>query len=184
MAVVTKAGSTALSVFAPAEMRRAWGQFATGVTLVTVRDGAAARGMTANSFTSVSLEPPLVLVSIDRRNRTHALLAAGDRFAVSVFGEMHRTWSDRFAGRQGPDAQERFEDVPHRLTDDGLPIIADALASFTCRVVAVYPAGDHSLFVGRVEDFAAESYPAGTRPPLLFFGGRYGRLDSTAADQD
>lgn len=162
---------------APAELRRALGQFATGVTVVTVRDGDAVRGMTANSFTSVSLDPPLVLVSIDRRNRTHALLAAGDRFAVSVLAETHRGWSDRFAGRHGHDQQHRFGDVPHRLTDDGLPIIAGALASFICRVVAVHPAGDHSLFVGQVEEFGAEP----GAEPLLFFGGRYGRIDTSGS---
>jgi hypothetical protein len=67
----------------PSQLRRAFGQFATGVTIVTVRDGDGARGMTANSFTSVSLDPPLILVSIDCRNRTHELLATGTRFAVN-----------------------------------------------------------------------------------------------------
>ena len=157
----------------PGDFRRACGQFATGVTIVTVRDGDGARGMTANSFTSVSLDPPLILVSIDQRNRTHGLLDVGARFAVSVLAEEHRPWSDRFAGRHG-DVQGEFADVPHRLTSDGLPIIAGALASFVCRVVAVHPAGDHSLFIGQVESL--ESAPGA--PPLLFFGGGYRELSA------
>lgn len=152
----------------PLELRRACGQFATGVTVVTVRDGAGARGMTANSFTSVSLDPPLVLVSIDLRNRTHALLEANGRFAVNVLARDQQHWSDRFCGRLG-DVQGQFDDVPHTPAPGGLPIIDGALASFVCRVVAVHPAGDHSLFIGHVEAIASET---GARP-LLFFGGGY-----------
>jgi flavin reductase (DIM6/NTAB) family NADH-FMN oxidoreductase RutF len=151
------------------DFRKACGQFATGVTVVTVRDGEGAHGMTANSFTSVSLEPPLVLVSVDRNRRTHDLLDTGDRFAVSVLAEEHRQWSDRFAGRQGEAIQRQFADVPHRLTDDGLPLLEGALASFVCRVVSIHPAGDHSLFVGLVEhlDYATD------KSPLLFYTGGY-----------
>jgi flavin reductase (DIM6/NTAB) family NADH-FMN oxidoreductase RutF len=154
------------------ELRRACGQFATGVTIVTVRDGDGFRGMTANSFTSVSLDPPLVLVSVDRRNRTHQLLAEGagrgEPFVVNVLTAAQRDWSDRFAGRHG-DVQHRFDDIPHTLSPDGVPIIADVAASFSCRVVAVYPAGDHSLFIGQVEQIACAPGAA----PLLFHGGRY-----------
>src|SRR3954466_12083482 len=85
----------------PLDLRRACGQFATGVTIVTVRDGDGLRGMTANSFTSVSLEPPLVLVSIDLKNRTHQLVQEDGKFAVNVLAQDHRQWSDRFAGRHG-----------------------------------------------------------------------------------
>ena len=170
LAPVAETGPTTLTA---GDFRRACGQFATGVTIVTVRDGDGARGMTANSFTSVSLDPPLVLVSIDRRNRTHRLLEIGARFAVSVLAEEHRPWSDRFAGRHG-DVQGQFEDIPHRLTPDGLPIVDGALASFVCRVVAVHPAGDHSLFIGQVESISADP----GAPPLLFFGGAYRELSA------
>jgi len=149
-------------------LRHAWGQFATGVTVVCVRDGPSVHGMTANSFTSVSLDPPLVLISVDRRARTHALLEAEGRYVVSVLAEGHREWADRFAGRHG-DLQGCFEDIPHRLTDEGLPIFEGALASFVCRVVTIHPAGDHSLFIAEVERF--ESAPGAA--PLLFFGGHY-----------
>ncbi len=153
---------------AAADFRRACGQFATGVTVVTMRAGEGVRGMTANSFTSVSLEPPLVLVSIGANNRTHALLEPGRRFVVNVLAVEQRTVADRFAGRQG-DVQHAFDGVPHRLTDDGLPVLEDTLAALVCRVVAVHPAGDHSLFIGAVEE---SSVRAGASP-LVFFAGHY-----------
>ena len=169
----TPALLTAPSAVTPIDLRRACGQFATGVTVVTVRDGDGFRGMTANSFTSVSLDPPLVLVSIDRRNRTHQLLTEGEPFVVNVLSQAQQDWSDRFAGRHG-DFQNRFDDIPHTLSPDGVPVIAEAPASFTCRVVAIHPAGDHSLFIGQVE---AIEHASG-ESPLLFFGGTYRELQS------
>jgi flavin reductase (DIM6/NTAB) family NADH-FMN oxidoreductase RutF len=176
MAEVTAPAAILRDVSA-AELRRACGRFATGVTVVTVRDGEGAHGMTANSFASVSLDPPLVLVSIERRRHTHKLLEQRLRFAVSVLARTHRGVSDRFASRHG-EVQGRFHDVPHRLTDDGLPIIEGALASFVCRVVAVHPAGDHSLFVGRVEQLA---YDLGAAA-LVFFDGGYRELRGADAN--
>ncbi|HUX85802.1 MAG TPA: flavin reductase family protein [Chloroflexota bacterium] len=152
-------------------LRKAWGQFATGVTLVCVRDGTGLHGMTANSFTSVSLDPPLVLISVDLKARTHSLLECEGRFAVSVLSEQHRDWSDRFAGRHG-DLHQLFEDVPHQLTEEGLPIIEGSLASFVCRVCTIHPAGDHSLFIAEVERF--QSSPGAA--PLVFFSGHYRSL--------
>ncbi len=171
MQIIEEAARVAPAVISPMEFRRACGQFATGVTVVTVRDGRGVRGMTANSFTSVSLDPPLVLVSIDRRNRTHELLESGGQFAVNVLAESHAEISDRFAGRHGP-VQDVFDDLPHHLSSDGLPVIDGALASFICQLEAIHPAGDHSLFIGRVERI--ESAPGAA--PLLFFAGGYQRL--------
>ena len=163
------------TAISPLDLRRACGQFATGVTIVTVRDGDGVRGMTANSFTSVSLEPPLVLVSIDLRNRTHQLVSDEGTFAVNVLAQEHRSWSDRFAGRHG-DLQHQFDDVPHRLVD-GLPILEGAAAALVCEVTAVYPAGDHSLFIGQVKRL---EWTPGSEP-LLFHGGQYRGLDAPAA---
>src|SRR3954451_2795808 len=89
--------SPAAGAVTPLDLRRACGQFATGVTVVTVRDGDGFRGMTANCSTSASLDPPLVLVSVDRRNRTHELLSVGEPFAVNVLSQEQQCWSDRFA---------------------------------------------------------------------------------------
>jgi len=176
MVQVASAASTSPAAVTPIDLRRACGQFATGVTVVTVRDGDGFRGMTANSFTSVSLDPPLVLVSVDRRNRTHELLSLGEPFAVNVLSQQQQHWSDRFAGRHG-DIQHRFEDIPHTVSSTGVPILADSPASFSCRVVAIHEAGDHSLFIGQVE--AIEGVPGAA--PLLFFGGKYRELQSDVA---
>jgi flavin reductase (DIM6/NTAB) family NADH-FMN oxidoreductase RutF len=172
----TPASSAATAELTPLDLRRACGQFATGVTVVTVRDGDGFRGMTANSFTSVSLDPPLLLVSVDRRNRTHELLSIGEPFAVNVLSQEQQCWSDRFAGRHG-DVQHQFEDIPHTVSATGALILAESPASFSCRVVAIHEAGDHSLFIGQVE--AIESAPGAT--PLLFFGGKYCALQAAEA---
>jgi flavin reductase (DIM6/NTAB) family NADH-FMN oxidoreductase RutF len=148
--------------------RRTLGMFATGVTVVTTRRGETVHGMTANAFMSVSLHPPLVLVSIDRRARMCDLLHEGTRYGVSVLSQAQSPLSDRFAGRTGDETPEpRFEVV--RET----PLVDGALAHLVCRVVRSYWGGDHSLFLGRVE-FARY----GEGEPLLFHGGRYERLVS------
>jgi flavin reductase (DIM6/NTAB) family NADH-FMN oxidoreductase RutF len=146
--------------------RRTLGMFATGVTVLTTRVGEQVHGMTANAFMSVSLRPPLVLVSIDRRARMGALLHEGTRFGVSVL-EAHQTGlSDRFAGRVSEDPPEAAFEVVHET-----PLVEGALAHLVARVVRSYWGGDHSLFLGQVE-FARY----GEGQPLLFHGGRYERL--------
>jgi flavin reductase (DIM6/NTAB) family NADH-FMN oxidoreductase RutF len=147
-------------------LRRCAGMFATGVTVVTTRVREQVHGMTANAFMSVSLEPPLVLISVDRRTKLCGLLHEGRHYGVSVLAEAQSALSDRFAGRPAPDAPEpRFEIV--RDT----PLVEGALAHFVARVARSYWGGDHSLFLGRVE---YARYGEGT--PLLFHGGRYERL--------
>ena len=147
-------------------LRRTLGMFATGVTIITTRVGEQVHGMTANAFMSVSLEPPLVLISVDRRTKMCALLHEGKTYGVSVLCATQAALSDRFAGRPGSEgAEPRFE-----LIHD-TPLVDGALAGFVAKVVRSYWGGDHSLFLGRVE-FARTG--AGT--PLLFHGGRYERL--------
>ncbi len=147
-------------------LRRTLGMFATGVTVITTRQGAQVHGMTANAFMSVSLEPPLVLISVDRRTKMCGLLHEGWRYGVSVLCETQSALSDRFAGRAGDDLpQPRFD-----LVKD-TPLVEGALAHFVARVERSYWGGDHSLFLGRVE-YARQ----GPGTPLLFHGGRYERL--------
>lgn len=160
-----------LETVTAAAFRRACGHFATGVTIVTVRGPDGSHGMTANSFTSVSLDPPLILVSVDHRRRTYDLLEASEYFGVSVLSEAQHELSDHFAGRRG-DVQEDFTNVPHVLTADGLPLIKGAIARFVCRRTAIYPTGDHSLFIGHVEHLDYQTDAA----PLLYFGGAYRTL--------
>jgi flavin reductase (DIM6/NTAB) family NADH-FMN oxidoreductase RutF len=150
-------------------LRRVLGMFATGVTVITTREGDQVHGMTANAFMSVSLEPPLVLISVDRRTKMCALLYAGRNFGVSVLSDGQATLSDRFAGRAAIEASEpRFEVV--RDT----PLVEGALAHFVANIVRSYWGGDHSLFLGLVQ---YARYTDGT--PLLFHGGRYERLTAS-----
>jgi flavin reductase (DIM6/NTAB) family NADH-FMN oxidoreductase RutF len=147
-------------------LRRTLGMFATGVTIITMRVGEQVHGMTANAFMSVSLEPPLVLISVDRRAKLCGLLHQGLRYGVSVLLEGQDGLSDVFAGRASDDAPE-----PRFLVLHDTPLVEGALAHFVARVERSYWGGDHSLFLGRVE-YARTSEGA----PLLFHGGRYGRL--------
>jgi flavin reductase (DIM6/NTAB) family NADH-FMN oxidoreductase RutF len=146
--------------------RRTLGMFATGVTVLTTRTGDSVHGMTANAFMSVSLRPPLVLVSVDRRARMSDLLHEGTHLGVNVLEASQTALSDHFAGRPGEDGVEpRFE-----LVHD-TPLVEGALAHLVTRIVRSYWGGDHSLFLGQVEyAFYGEG------EPLLFHGGRYERL--------
>ena len=145
-------------------LRRTLGMFATGVTVITALKGEDVHGMTANAFMSVSLEPPLVLISVDRRTRMCALLHEGMHYGVSVLCDSQAALSDRFAGRtDGPE--------PRFLVVKDTPLVDGAIAHFVARVERSYWGGDHSLFLGRVE-YARQN--PGT--PLLFHGGRYEKL--------
>jgi flavin reductase (DIM6/NTAB) family NADH-FMN oxidoreductase RutF len=146
--------------------RRTLGMFATGVTVLTTRTQEQVHGMTANAFMSVSLRPPLVLVSVDRRARMSNLLHEGTRFGVNVLAADQAALSDHFARRSVEEGTEpRFE-----LVHD-TPLVEGALAHLVARVVRSYWGGDHSLFLGQVE---YAHYGEGE--PLLFHGGRYERI--------
>ena len=146
--------------------RRTLGMFATGVTVLTTRRGENVHGMTANAFMSVSLSPPLVLISLERRARLCSMLHEGTRYGVSVLADGQAGLSDRFAGRAGDDLPEaRF------VTVRDTPLVDGALAHLVARVVRSYWGGDHSLFLGQVE---YARYGEGR--PLLFHGGRYERI--------
>jgi len=145
--------------------RRTLGMFATGVTVLTTRIGDQVYGMTANAFMSVSLRPPLVLVSVDRRARLSRLLEEGTQFGVSVLEASQARFSDYFARRVELPEAPRFE-----LVRD-TPLLDGALAHLVARVVRSYWGGDHLLFLGQVEHARR-----GEGEPLLFHGGRYERL--------
>jgi flavin reductase (DIM6/NTAB) family NADH-FMN oxidoreductase RutF len=151
-------------------LRSTLGMFATGVTVITTLKSEQVHGMTANAFMSVSLDPPLVLVSIDRRTKMCGLLYEGSHYGVSVLCETQSALSDRFAGRVANAATEPRFDVVRET-----PLVEGALAHFVARVERSYWGGDHSLFLGRVE--YARQHP-GT--PLLFHGGRYERLGNAS----
>jgi flavin reductase (DIM6/NTAB) family NADH-FMN oxidoreductase RutF len=150
------------------ELRRVMGHFATGVTIVTTHDGRGrCYGLTANAVCSVSLDPPLVLVCVDRNAESHPAFELSQSFVVNILGEQHEELSRRFAVSGG----EKFVGLPCRSGGTGAPIIDGALGHVECRVVATYEAGDHTIYIGEVEGAAA-----GEGRPLLFFRGRYRKL--------
>ena len=148
--------------FNPREFRTALGRFATGVTVITTQQEERTHGMTANAFVSVSLDPPLVLVSVDNRSYMHGILPAAGRFGISVLTEDQEQLSNHFAGRAVPGLDIRF------VTRDRVPVVDRALAYFVVQVVDVHAAGDHTLYIGRVEYFEARD-----AKPLLFYAGKY-----------
>ncbi|MFI1016675.1 flavin reductase family protein [Streptomyces sp. NPDC020965] len=153
-------------------LRRAFGAFATGVTVVTVR-GPSPRGMTANSFTAVSLDPALVLVCVDRGAVTHRILEAADGFGVSVLGEGQEDMARHFADRSRPMGADQFAAVDwHPGPATGAPLIDGALAQFECETWRQYDGGDHTIFLGRV--LTARRSPE--RDALVFLGGRFRSL--------
>lgn len=149
----------------PRALRRAFGSFMTGVTVVTSRtDDGRPLGFTANSFTSVSLDPPLLLVCPGKFLSTHDRFAASTGFAVNILAEGQQEVSNTFASFKG----DRFARVPHRSDARGNPLIEGALAQFSCSTERVLDAGDHSILIGRVQDFAcAEGRGLG------YAGGQY-----------
>jgi flavin reductase (DIM6/NTAB) family NADH-FMN oxidoreductase RutF len=151
--------------FTEREFRDALGAFATGVTVICAPapDGRFV-GFTANSFNSVSLDPPLVVWSLGRRASTLAALERTERYAINVLAHDQADLARRFSR---PHA-DRFEGVPYRLGDAGVPLIDGCVAWFECRHHAIHRAGDHMLFIGEVESCARHRGAA-----LVFHRGRY-----------
>lgn len=164
----------------PATFRGVLRHFASGVGVVTTWDGVRPWGTTVNSFASVSLRPPLVLVAFDRTRRIVPYLRASGRYAVSVLGEESQALSDCFAGAPVRPDREAFCGAAWREGQTGLPILESAIASLECTVVDVHAAGDHDLYIARVD--AATTVDEATLP-LLYYGGRYLRIErATAAE--
>lgn len=156
----------------PRQYRDVMGLFATGVTVITAAQGKSPHGMTANAVTSVSLEPTLLLVSIDRRARMHDIVLAAERFAVNILAEDQEDLSNHFAGRHTE--QPAPSSLRFKYDYDGAaPRIESCLATIQCVVERVLDGGDHSIVLGRV--LAIRADPAVTRP-LIFHAGGYRRL--------
>lgn len=149
-------------------LRKALGHFATGVAIITCRDGAGAPvGLTVNSFSALSLHPPLVLWSLRRGSPTLAAFAVASHFAVNVLAQAQVELSRRFAAP----VAERFADGPWTDGLGGAPLLADCAATLECTRVSQQDAGDHVLFVGQVQRIDERALP-----PLVFQGGRYHAL--------
>lgn len=148
-------------------LREVLGSFVTGVTVITTEHDGELHGMTANSFTSVSLEPPLVLVCFARSSRTSVAVAARGEFVVNLLDQHQAAVSHRFARP----ADDHFAGARIRRDERGLPILADGLGHLACSVHEIYPGGDHDIVIGRVRH-AATAMGA----PLVFFRGGYCKL--------
>jgi flavin reductase len=156
----------------PQMFRRVAGTFATGVTVITVeREPGEVHGMTANSFTSVSLDPHLVLVCVDQDARLLSFLKSQRRFGVSILRDDQQALSEHFARPdQSPELGQQLG-IRFFWTPSGVPLLENALAHLSCNLVAEHPAGDHTIFLGQVESmFCHEG------EPLLFHRGQYRRL--------
>jgi flavin reductase (DIM6/NTAB) family NADH-FMN oxidoreductase RutF len=152
--------------FSPQEFRASLGMFATGVTIVTARapDGALI-GLTANSFNSVSLAPPLVLWSLARAAASMAVFSAGSHYAINILAAEQKTLAERFAAK----GADRWADVVFDTGAGGAPLLHGAAAVFECFNRSRYEEGDHVIFVGEVERCRHRKGAS----PLLFHGGRY-----------
>jgi len=156
----------------PLEFRRALGCFATGVTVITaVDDEGQPRGLTANAFSSLSLEPTLILVCVDHRSDSFPVISGAEVFAVNVLGEEQREISQRFA-RKG---ENKFDGIQHHFGKLGAPVLEGALAVLECRRDQSVLAGDHTIFIGEVQHV-----DYGQGKPLLFFRGNYAGLPEAA----
>ncbi|HXG85342.1 MAG TPA: flavin reductase family protein [Pyrinomonadaceae bacterium] len=150
------------------EFRAALGRFASGVTVVTTRDAdERLHGITVSAFCSVSLEPPLVLVCIEKKAGSHHAFQAGKAFVVNLLAAGQQHVSDRFASR----ISDKFAGVAYRPGIEDLPVLEDALANLECVLKYSYDAGDHTIFVGEIENARISD-----GEPLLYFHGNYRKI--------
>lgn len=150
------------------DFRAALGRFASGVTVVTTRDAdGRLHGITVSAFCSVSLEPPLVLVCIEKKAGSHHAFSNGEAFVVNVLAAGQQYLSDRFASH----ISNKFEGIAYRSGIEDLPVLEDALANLECVLKYSYEAGDHTIFVGQIE----KAHIADGEP-LLYFHGNYRKI--------
>jgi 3-hydroxy-9,10-secoandrosta-1,3,5(10)-triene-9,17-dione monooxygenase reductase component len=152
----------------PRKFRDVLGRFATGVTVVTASGPDGHAGLTTNAFSSLSLDPPLVVVCFDRTSRTLPVVRQSRRFAVNVLRAGQHELASTFASKQVP--EEKFAAVTHTV-DHGVPVLDDALAWLVCDLEALHPGGDHEIGVG-----AVTALGHGDGEPLVFFAGGYRSL--------
>jgi len=158
-----------------ASLRTVLGRFATGVTVITT-GGEHAHGMTANAFSSVSLEPPLVMLCISKGARLYHSIMQSGSFGVSILAAGQEDVSRHFADWRRPDGMAQFAHADHRIgTHTGSPLIAGALAWLECEVVDAFAGGDHSIFVGKVLGCDLDSGSGA----LSFFAGGYHVVGTT-----
>ncbi|MET1089120.1 MAG: flavin reductase family protein [Arthrobacter sp.] len=155
-------------------MRRTMGRFLTGVAVITTRSGEELHGMTINSLTSISLKPPILMISLNFRTRTGEALLESGKFAISILGAKQESIARRFAVRGG----ERFDGGEFELTDSGIPVIKGALSQADCTVVNQYDIGDHQVFFGQVTSCRDRDGEG-----LAFNAGKFGSFKDFGHDE-
>ena len=173
---------TRLEMKAPTEIepelfRKVMGHFVTGVSVVAALQNGRPLGITVNALSSASLNPALVMVALDRRRFLTPIVRAAGRYGVSILGEDQQALSDCFAGAPVTPGREAFCGAAWHLGPTGLPLIDGAIATLECTVVETFSAGDHDLFIGRVETLASEEHHP---MPLLYYRRRYLRIERAA----
>ena len=171
----------ALPELDPQAYREVLGRFVTGVTVVTTLeekpDGGQPWGTTVNSFTGVSLDPPLVLVCVGRGRSIRPIIERTRRFGVNVLGEGSQQLSDCFAGAPSALPRSAFCKAIYELSGSGVPALEQAIAFLACQLEEVFEAGDHTIYIGRVVETATRDEPGW---PLLYFRRRYLRIERAA----
>ncbi len=152
--------------------RKTLGRWATGVTIVTARAGDEVHGMTASDFAGVSLDPPLVMVCVDKNANTLGVIQKGGNLCVNLLAADQEALSNKFASKK--EEWTRFEGLDCATAHTGAPLIPGAIESLDCEVVAMHDAGDHIIVVGRVE-----AVVSGEGDPLLYYAGGYRALAGT-----
>jgi len=154
----------------PEDFRSALSQFASGVTVVTTRDAHGKKhGITVSAFCSVSLEPPMVLICIEKSTGSHYAFGESGAFVVNILASSQSDVSEHFASR----VDEKFGDVEHTLNEDGVPVLTDAIATLRCTLRHSLDGGDHSIFVGLVETVEVKG-----GSPLIYFDRGYHELQN------
>lgn len=147
--------------------RDTMGKFSTGVTVITTKHDGKVHGMTANAFMSVSLNPKLVVISIGENARCLNKIRESGQFGVNILAEDQQEYSMIFAGQKKGEIDIEFDTLA------GIPVLPGALAQISCEVVSSYVEGDHTLFIGKVQDILLEE-----KEPLLFYSGKYYSLQT------
>ena len=164
----------------PDTFRRVLGHFVTGVTVVTALDGERPFGITVNALSSVSLDPALVMVALDRRRFLTPIVRADGRYAVNILSEEQQALSDCFAGAPVVPGRDEFCGAAWHAGSTGLPLLDGAIATLECTVVETFSSGDHDLFIGRVDTLGNEDHHP---MPLLYYRRRYLRIERSATSE-
>lgn len=162
--------------FSTRDFRDAVGRFASGVTVVTTAGPGGPHGVTVNAFSSLSLDPPMVLVCLSTAGRSAGIIAAAGHFAVNILATGQQRIANWFADRTRPTGAEVFREIPHRPSATGAPLITGATAHLDCTLTQAVPAGDHMILIGTVVGLATAPTDAAA---LAFYQGRLYAINQT-----